>query len=360
MDTKHIIAGIAVGATLLVGGGAVDMVPVSLPTEQWFQYHVSDYKGTWTETTATGTVEHIQEVPNFSDDNGDGLISYSFATNKKGKKVYTQIPEVAYEKLGKKDGGKFNADYPSIDKITVAEAILEGLMPNIAEASIARLSTGTWAGGASASSQTIPITISAGSNAVLVVTWRSTQTGNHDLTSISYNGNSMGTVKQSVTPPGNALETYTLFLGTTDGSAHNIVINYSPNDSGVGTWTSYSGVDQTGFDNTNYTTGTSNGNITKSVTVNTTGSWITSVTADADVGNFTAISGLVSFGASPGNAFDSNGATSTGSQSATINRPSGTRDWLWSIFVLKASAAPINTTNNGCHGELHGQWYCQQ
>ena len=357
---KKTLAGIALGASLIIGGGTVELVPVPYTALQWFQYHVENYKGTWTETTATGTVEHIQEVPNFPDDNGDGLISYSMAVTKKGQKVYTQIGEDAYAKLGQKDGGKYNLDYPAVDKITIAEAIIEGLMTNVAEAAPARLSAGSWAGGSSASSQTIPITISAGSDTILIVRWTSTQTGNHDISSITYNGTSMGAAKQSITPSGNALETYTLVLGTTDGSAHNIVINYSPNDSGTGYWSSYSGVDQTGFDNTKYISVTTSGNITDSVTVNATGSYVATITGDVDVGNFTAVSGLTAFGASPGNTFDSNGTVSAGSYSMTINRPSGSRAILWSVFVLKASASLTNTTNNSCRGELHGQWYCQQ
>lgn len=360
MAIKKTLTGIAVGATLIIGGGTVDLVPVNLTPEQYFQYHVEDYKGTWTETTATTTVQHIQDVPNFSDDNGDGLISYSFATNKKGEKVYTQMPDNGYGKIGKKNGAIYNLDYPTVDHITLAEAIMEGLAPETAQAAIARLSANTWSGGASASSQTIPITISAGSDAVLILRWTSTQTGAHDITSISYNGVSMGTPKQSVTPSGNALETYTLFLGTTDGSPHNIVINYSPNDSGTGDWSSYSNVDQTGFDNTKYISNTTNGNISDSVTVNTANSWVAIITGDVDVGAFTAVSGLTAFGASPGNKFDSNGTVSAGSYSMTINRPSGTRAWLWSVFVLKPSSVIDNTTNNGCHGELHGTFYCQQ
>ena len=44
---------------------------------------------------------------------------------------------------------------------------------------------------------------------------------------------------------------------------------------------------------------------------------------------------------------------------ATIS--AGTEPAALTGFAIKpAPPAPTNTTNNGCHGELHGTFYCQQ
>lgn len=330
MDKKT-LASIAVSTSLLVGGVTVDLVPREAPLVQAYQYRVETYIPTY--TSATGTVI-VNEQPEFYDTDENGLISVKMSYDKKGNKVFEQMDDDVYTKMTEKGGSQFNS--PVKYKITAAKALLEEVKMKNAEAAVGRLSTGTWGPGGYSSSQTVPITISAGTEVSLFVRWTSNGTGAHDLTGITYNGTAL-TQRQSVTPSGNAIESWTLFAGTTDGASHNLVLTYSPNDTSTGSWAAYSGTDQSAFDNTNYTTGTSNGNITQSITVNTSGSWIISVAGDVDTGNFTAVSGVSEYGS--GDVFDSNGTASVGSNSVTINRTAGTRAWLWSIWSIKPSAS---------------------
>lgn len=202
---------------------------------------------------------------------------------------------------------------------------------------IGRLAVGAIAAGAAAASQTASITIPAGSNVVLLVRWTSNQTGNHDITSMTYNGVAL-TQKQSVTPSGNAIESYALFVGTTDGNAHNLVVNYSPNDSGGMDWVAYENVDQAAFDNTNFATDTTNGNITQALTSNVANCWVATLAADVD-SSFTAVSGVSIYGS--GQVFDSNGTVTAGSNNYTINRASGTRAWMWSMFSLAPAVSDL-------------------
>ncbi len=226
---KNKLATIAVGASLIIGGGTVDLVPVTLPAQAWGQYRISDAPvdiPAWEEKTATGTIAHPAYIaPHFSDDNGDGIISYSIAVNKKGERVYTQISDDGYEKLGKKDGGMYNLEYPVIDKVTVAEAMLEGLAPKTAEASVAQDSANKYTACVSGTSCTYSFTNTAGN---LVVNSSLSYTTNPGTVTMSYAGVSMTQVGSTQVVTDSGYSSYQYVFYTTSAAAtgaNNLVTN---------------------------------------------------------------------------------------------------------------------------------------
>jgi len=362
MAIKKTLTGIAVGATLIIGGGTVDLVPVNLHAQAWAQYHVSEYKSSWTETTATGTIEHITDVPNFADDNGDGLISYSIAVNKKGERVYTQISEDAYAKLGKKDGSRFNLDYPAVDKITLAEAIMEGLMPNVAEASIAFDAFSDMGFVNPGSSITFSHTVSGTYPIIFFGIWASPGSGSFTA---SYNGAS-STFITSKTDPQSHNEAM-LYLINPDTGTHNAVVGQTGGTYMGGLVSSYTGADQAAQPDAS---ATFSGSITSApwqLTTNITtvadNSWIIEIGRDGADGVMTAVSGVVKRGGTNGyfQLFDSNSAKTPAGSATIVNGTTATRLWSYGVILVSFKPATIvNTQNNGCHGEFHGTIFCQQ
>ena len=225
------LTGIAVGATLLIGGGTVDLVPVSLPADAWGQYRVAEAPvdiPAWEETTATGTIAHPAYIaPKFQDDNGDGIISYAIAINKKGERVYTQISEDGYQKIGEKDGAKYNLDYEAVDHITLAEAIIDGLAPATAEAAIAFDSGNKYTACVTGTSCTYSFTNTAGSVVIADTTDFGNPPVNPGATTMTYGGNAMtsmsgGTAQFGTQPPGAYHESF--YLASAPIRANNLVI----------------------------------------------------------------------------------------------------------------------------------------
>ena len=286
---KKKFAGIAVGASLIIGGGTVDLVPVNLPAQAWAQYKVSEYQKAWTEKTATGTIQHVAQTPNFPDSDGNGLVSYSMTKNKKGEMVYTQISDEAYAKLGKKDGSKFNFDYPAVDKITVAEAMLEGLMPNVAEAAIA---TDAFNGQTytTATSITYSHTIS-GSDTILFV---STAVYPTAASTATYNGTSMTQIGSTVNSADNMGQALFYLVAPTTGT-NNVVVTRSGGSYISSLSQSYTGASQTGQpDASNSGTGSvgsSPWQFTATVTSTQDNCWAVVVARDTGDGVITFISG---------------------------------------------------------------------
>ena len=251
------LTGIAVGASLIIGGGTVDLVPVERPATSWIQYHVSEYTGYATVLTATGTQKIINPIPLFKDGNKDDIISVAISHDKKGNEIYSQISEEAYANLGKKDGYKFNSRYPVIEKITLAEYTLEQIIP-VAEASIA-FDTSARASTGSASSLTLPHTVT-GSNPVIVTSVLSNSTP----TGVTYGGTAV-TFIDSVAAAGST--EYLYYLTNCATGLNNIVVTMAGATYIYINSASYTGVDNVAYDVTGKVSSTV---VTQSVAVTTT------------------------------------------------------------------------------------------
>lgn len=306
---KKKFAGIAVGASLIIGGGSVPTIDQQAPAQAWASSKVSEYKPSWTEKTATGTIEHINPVPNFPDDDGDGWVSYAIGINKKGETVYSQITEKGYKSLGKKDGGKHNIEFPAKYKISVVEAVLEGLMPKTAEAAIA-YDTQTSADPVIASSITYAHTIS-GTNTILFVS-PSCYPNSCSLTA-TYNGTSMTQIGGSVVSSDSVVQTLFYLVAPTTGT-NNIVVTKTGGTYIASLSQSYTGASQTGqpdaySSGTGYVSG-SPYQFTASVTSVADNSWAVVFARDTADGSVTVSSGGILRSTTAGwtQGFDTNSA----------------------------------------------------
>jgi hypothetical protein len=209
------------------------------------------------------------------------------------------------------------------------------IVPPANSSGIGRDTSKSFNSGASAASQTISYTVGSTANAFLTVTFVSNQTGSDDVTSVTYNGVAM-TQQQKVTTNGNARWSYYLFIASPDGSAHNLVINYSPNDSSKGVIASWNGAKQSGLDastNRSNTTGPFN----DAITTVADNSWTLLDLVSID-GNWTVGSGsnnVIGSGASSTAIFDSNGVIHpAGSNTMTSTNSTYSRDTLRSEMSI--------------------------
>lgn len=328
---KKTLTGIAVGAAL-ISGGTVDLIDAPITAKAWAQYKVSEYTPTWMEKTATGTVEHIQDVPNFKDTDRNGLISYAIATNRKGQRVYSQITDEAYAKLGQRDGSRFNLDYPAVDKITVAEAIMEGLMPNVAEAAIAfdAFTNGGYVN--PGNSITFAHTVSGSDRLLFAGTWASSGSGSFTMT---YNGDA-GTLANSVTDPDGNVEAV-LYLKNPDTGTNNVVFGKTGGTYMFVVASSYTGTDQTTQPDS---TATYSGTVTSSpwqlsttITTIADNSWVFGVGREGADGNLNAVSGVIERGGTSGwfQGFDTNGAKTPAGTVTMVLGTTATRNWPYGI-----------------------------
>jgi hypothetical protein len=332
------LTGIAVGATLIISGGAVNLVTVARPATSWIQYRVSDYTGYAEVLTATGTLRVVNPIPLFEDSNKDDIISVAISRNKKGDEIYSQITEMQYANLGKKDGYVFNSQYPVIEKITLAEYALEQMIP-VAEASIAFDSpSGGISGGVvgSATSLTYSFDNVAGDMAIVSV-----MTSSNTVTA-TYNGVSMVQIDTSTTA-----NRSTVFQKYAPGTgSKNIVVSMGSASfiySTVASWSGTNQSDTTDSKNKCNTTGTS---LACATTVVDGNSW--TILANSENNGNTPVAGTGStLRAKTGNdqyigIFDSNGTVGVGSHSMTWTVPVS-QAMSSIIFSIAPPSAPASS-----------------
>jgi hypothetical protein len=212
---------------------------------------------------------------------------------------------------------------------------------------VARDTNGTFNSGAGTTTQNVSYTVGATANAFLFLVFQSNITGLDKVTGVTYNAVAM-TQLQKVTINGNARYCYYLFIASPDGSAHNISITYSSNDSSFGRIASYNGVLQSGLD-ASQTRSTTTGPFNDAITTVADNCWTvlgcTSVDGNWSAGaGSNAVVGSGTFAA----IFDSNAAiTPAGSTTMTVTNSVYSRDTLRSqvsIAPVVASATAKNLT----------------
>jgi len=352
--------------TLLVGGGTIEMVPQQVSAEAWGQYRVADYVHSWSETIDTGTssvvVEHINNVELFPDDNGDGIISYSVGKDKKGKYVSSQITEAEYAKLGGIDGAKHNTDTPVKYQITVSEAIIEGLMPETAEAAVAQDSSNKYTACVTGTSCTYSFTNTAGN---FVVNSSISYSTNPGTVTMTYAGVSM--TQAGSNQSGGGAYGYTFYTTSAAATGAN---NLVTNTTGSLTNGFYDHVSS--FSGTNATSPVEG--ITQSVTADISNKSLVVTTLTDNSMAFMALNSAYgrTYSAGANTTLvvgdsqtwlfrSTNVVTPAGAITLNATISAGTEPSLLTGFGIKeGSTAPVSTTNNSCHGELHGVWYCQK
>lgn len=343
---KKTLTGIAVGATLIIGGGTVDLVPREAAmnhVEQWLVSEPSEY------VTATGTIKNIH--PKFEDTDGDGYVSAKVGVNSKGERVYEQITEKDY-----KEKGATLQILPVQYQITVAEALLEEIV-QVAEAAIAfdavygiDYFVGT--------SGTKAFTVT-GSDTILMVMFDN-EGGPDDFTGVTWNGSESLTeigVRVQEGTTGRYSHTYALMNPTT--GTHNVVISRSSSNQVNYIIVSYTGVDQSALPST-YVTKQFAPPIAPGTTDLTTlvsNSWTVLHARGARTESASTGSTLRS-ASSIGTVMDSNSALSAGAHSMSFSQSPDNSAACTQMFELEeAVTAPVSTTNNGLRGTFLGTWY---
>lgn len=354
MEIKKTLAGIAVGATLLVGGGTVDMVPRE--TNVMFAYQQeAGVQGSVEYITATGTVISASKQPQYEDTDKDGKISVQVSADTKGNLVFAQIDEAKYKDYDK--AGSYLSAEKLTYYITPAEALAESLV-EIAQADTVALDSAP--GGIPNCSPCTSLTWShtvTGTNPAIVVSAHDGTAAAWSITGVTYAGAAMTEVgHQGTTQPIWA----SLWYKTGTTGANNVVISVSASHSLLGGSTSYAGVDQASPIDVHGGATTASTNVTKSLTTTVDNVWlVASISANrtlSPASGSTYRDSCCGYG-----MYDSNGPkTPTGTYSVGATQSDSTTGAIYALALKPASDAPVSVTNNGCRGELRGVWYCQK
>jgi hypothetical protein len=248
------------------GGLFIPLVPQDLVFEYAYQYPVEAYQEFISPTLfASSSSDVVREAipnpqPRFDDENKDGLISVSVFEDKNGNRVYQQIEEKKYSDMGKKDGALSNP------KKSELISIMEMYAPQEVEGAVAITASSTQADTASAISKTLPITISAGSDRVLMVyIW-----AGDDIYSVAYNSASSTQVTY-YRNDGGAYDFGLYYLQNPDTGTNNLVTTYRASTYGAVTSVVVTGAKQTGNPiNTFGTDGFVNDNTDRGTSITTT------------------------------------------------------------------------------------------
>lgn len=251
---KNTTKKVFLAVSLFTGALVTPIVPTDMELVYSYQYDVEEASTIELKQTTT-TPENTLSLDQFKDDDGNGVISISVFSDKKGEPVYTQIEDEKYQKMKERDGAREN---PSK---TDFESVISLLTPK-ADAAIA---FDNFAGSGIFNSSHNSITFSktnTGSDLVMLVAVSNyvAATGNDRVSSMTYNGDAL-TKLSYVAVQANTPHSFWYILNPDTGT-NNLTINYSVNF--LYSWVavaSYTGVNQVSFPDaqgTDFTTGGSN------------------------------------------------------------------------------------------------------
>lgn len=357
---KDTLTKITLGIITVVSGGAyVPVIPSDLdagltqyPTMRGYQYVAgsdrTDFRYVAT-TTAKGvaTTSKVSFGPlpdaDFTDEDGNGVISVAVYRDRKGQDVYKKITDAEYKLMGDVGGAQNNPKKTEL--ITVFEALAPAIVP-VAEAAIAidATSTGFLSSG---TSLTFSHTITGTNPALLCGVF--SFAGGDALTSIKYNGNLVAQKGSQAADAGGRQYLHG-YAATTTG-ANNVVVTYSTSVQIFATCASYTGVDPTTpFPDaaiTSIKTGTTISLPATSVTVDQ--SWLVASGRSPSKAP-TASAGTIVRKLNPtsGDAawvLDSNGPRSTGANSLDYTQSGSVNNYNTIIAIAPAASAPSITPN---------------
>lgn len=245
-------------------------------------------------------------------------------------------------------------------KKIIALLFFSFIIPLQSYAAIAYVNSARNLNASTGTSYNVSYTVGSGSDRALVFTFLESIL----ITNVAYDGTNATLVARKADGFGNELGMWRLENPTS--GTHNITITLSATSYVEMVVVEYSGVDQTNMEDMSMqteVTGTPSSPLTLTGTVLTNDSWLISTVRNAATPIMTAGAGVgavrqsgVTTQMSVG---DSNATVSAGSQSQTWTTGAGTKS-LGIMMAIKPASTVVNTTNNGCRGELHGTWYCQK
>ena len=258
---------------------------------------------------ATSAPIVLPKPPLLSDDDGNGKISVSVFADKAGNKVYIQIPDEQYTRMGKANAVTegINANPKKDEYLNVFEALATPV-----EAAITYDSST-----ASADANATSVTWSHANAGDLLVVGANLQAGN-TITSVAFNGSN---ITQLVASDGDAGSlgfygyNYLYYKASPTVTTANVVVSSSVSGWMRGNSASYSGTDTTGPIDTSGSNNEVTSNNEVSLTVSATGAWVVSwcIFDNSTSAHISPQAGITSRSEGTAGIGDSNGTVSTGS-----------------------------------------------
>lgn len=338
--------------TVLSGGVFVPIVPSNLqaglsehPDVRAYQYPAGsdrhDYR--LIESTTTGETVRVDMgmLPDadFTDEDGNGVISVGVFTDLHGNDVYKQIPDDEYALMGQKGGEQHNPQ--ATELITLFEALAP---PVEASITVDATSEGFQAAG---TSLTVSHTVTGSNTAFINSIWM--WNGTISSPSASYNGTVLTNLGSRSADFGTI---YLWGMANPDVGTHNLVITNANSVQIFQTGASYTGVDQTTpFPNTTVTGSTNNTTYNVSLTTTVDQSWLflhartPSRDAVAGAGTTERKQNVVS--ADSASSFDSNAGLAVGSNQLQVTvSPSQTSYWVMTAMAPAAAGSTLVPSQN--------------
>lgn len=272
-----IFKGISVGILAVGSATLAPVIPQDMELLYSIQYRPdAQVQQEKTVVTATSTITRdVPEIPKFKDEDGDGLISMAVFANKKGEKVYVQIPESKYKEMGGEGGYTKNPR---------KEEWLNVIDANRVKAAIAFDAATSAYDALNVSSITVSHTAAASGG----IAWIGTMPGGNvgdTITGVTVNGSAatFAVKKNSASLGSGAQYIYLYYYVNPPASAVNYVVSQSGSSDMQATVITYTGANQTGQPDS-----TASGEITGNLTVPTTtvadNSWLVSIARNGSVG----------------------------------------------------------------------------
>lgn len=269
---KDTLSKVIIGSLVVVSSTLTPFIPADMVWHSAYQYPASSPR-TITEMVATTTqgVETMVEVTtvlpdaDFTDDDGNGIISVAVFTDRKGNLVYTKIPDSQYGSMGQRNGTVYN---PEKDEYI---SVLESFTPAVDAAVAYDTGNETNSFLNSGTSHTFSATAS-GANRAAILCIFSYGSGDN-VSSVTFNGDTMPNLGKRAADAGG----YTTFNGMAapDAGTYNVVVNHTATIQGFYSWVPYTGVDQTTpFPNAAVTGSSNSTSFSPAITTTVDQSWI--------------------------------------------------------------------------------------
>lgn len=229
---------VLVSTIVTLGIGAAPIIPSEMELAYSYQYDTTQIVSE-ERAIATTSVEKVSQpkTETFSDADGNGVISVSVFTDRKGNVVETQIPDAKYQSMGERGGAKNN---PTKTELT---SVLDRVIPTT-KAAVTRDTKSLTYNGTAASSVTFSHDGGSGTDRLTAVVIQAIDL-NKLVSSVTYNGTNLTKIDE-VQRGGQARYLSQWYLAGSDTGSNNVVVSFSGGNSRsiVGAVT-LSGINQT-------------------------------------------------------------------------------------------------------------------
>lgn len=276
---KKLLAGILSGLAL----GAAPIVPQNMKFVEANQMDSASLAETIRQfdngLVASTSIAYGKTLPpayrEFTDEDGNGRISFAVFANSEGTPVYIQIPDAQYADMGgRKEDGKGSVRNPDNRQFVSAWRAISSPAP--AEAAIAFDAAVVGTVSLNVTSKTIAVTTNGGANSLLFAGDYAEPVGGgggETLTGITYNAVALTQINKKIRSNGVGW-LYLYYLAGPATGANNLVASYSANTHTYLAGANYTGAAQIGIPDAQATSAAAGNDEEASVTVVGSTCWI--------------------------------------------------------------------------------------